>query len=362
MESPDPTTRRRLVPLWAIIVPSALVVVGVAFIIYLVVGHATARVSVPNVTQLDVAVARSRLGEQGLYLTRGDRRFSPSVPLDGVIDQSPAPGTEVSRGTYVTVILSAGSESFPMPDVVGVPLQNARETLQAKGLSVDTEVVASSRPKNTVVSSNPAAGVTVSSSDKVRLAVSSGSGGGNILQPAKLGGCIFVIDPAPPSAGVTDTPMEIERRLNSLLEASGARVYVTRSITDTGPISTPDARALRARATSATAVIGLDVRPKGATGLSIVTMQSLKVPSSAYLGSVQLSQSLIRTLGAIQPGVRSAEIPADPVLQALSAPGARVLLGSTADKKDLAHLSDPAWEDQVAGAIYTSLAESYAAK
>jgi N-acetylmuramoyl-L-alanine amidase len=362
METPEPSQRRRLVPIWAIVVPVALVALVAAVTVFLVVSRQTALVSVPNVTQLDVAVARSRLGESGLSLTRGDRRFSQSVPLDGVVDQSPAPGAKVPRGSSITVIISAGSESFAMPEVAGVPLQTARETLQAKGLVVETEVVASSRPKNTVVSSTPAAGVTVSSSDTVKLAVSSGSEGTSTLQPAKLDGRVFIIDPAPPSTGATDAPMEIERRLDSLLQASGAKVFVTRSIVDTGAVTIPSARALRARTASATAVIGLEVRPKGAGGISIATMQPLKVSSATYLGSVQLAQSLARTLGRLQPAIRSAEEPADPVLQAVVAPGVRLMLGSATDKKDAKHMSDPAWEDSVAAAIYTALAQAYGAR
>lgn len=360
MESPAQTQRKRLVPLWAIVAPAAVFVLGVGLVVYLVFAHQTALVSVPNVTNLDVAVARSRLAEQGLLLQRGDKRFSPTVPVDGVIDQMPSPGIKVPRGSYVTIVYSAGSESFPMPDVIGVALQTARDSLQAKGLVVQTEVVPSSNPKNTVVSSTPAAGVTVSSSDTIKLAVSSGNATSTALTPTDLSGKTFILDPAP-SGATTDTPMEVQRRLNSLLEASGARVYVTRSITDTGSLATPQSRALRARTTSATALIGLDVRT-GAPGITLDTMRSLKVPSAVYLGSAQLSQALIQALTPVAPGVKSAEIPSDAVLQDVRAPGVRISLGSTSDKKDAAKLLDPAWDDRVAGAIYVAIANVYGSK
>jgi N-acetylmuramoyl-L-alanine amidase len=362
MESPQPAQRRRLVPLWAIIVPAVVLLAGVGLVAYALFARQTALLSVPNVTNLDVTVARSRLAEQGLLLKRGDRRFSPSVPVDSVIDQTPSPGIRVPRGSYVTVVVSAGSESFPMPDVTGLPLQTARESLQAKGLVVLTEVVASSQPKNTVVSSTPGAGITVSSSDTIRLAVSSGAATSTAIQPSDLTGKVFIIDPAPPAGQATDTPMEVQRRLNSLLEASGARVYVTRTITDTGPVTSDASRALRARTASATAVIGLDVRGGAPGGIALTSMQPLKVSSAVYLGSVQLSQALVLTLNGIAPGVRASEVPKDPVLQSVDGPGVRVSLGSTSDRKDLPRLSDPAWEDRVAGAIYAAIATVYGSK
>lgn len=357
MESP---ARRRLIPPWAIYVPVGAVLIAAITVFFILSTSRSALVSVPNVTGLDVAVARSRLGEQGLLLAKGDRRFSPDVPVDGVLDQTPAPGVLAPRGTDVTVVLSAGSESFAMPDVTGLPLTTARQSLQDKGLVVQTEVVPSSRAKNVVVSTTPAPGVTVSTADVVKVSVSSGTGGSAGLQPADLTGKVFVIDPAPFSEAAKDTAMEVERRLNSLLEASGAKVFVTRTITDTG--TTPAMRALRVKETSATAVLGLDVVSSGPGGLSITTMESLKVPSAAYLGSVQISQALLNTLGAVESGVRSSEVASDPVMQAAGAPGARVTLGSAKDARDIAHFADPTWEDAVARAMYAAVAKVYGSK
>lgn len=363
MESPEPVRRRRLVPLWAIIVPAVLLVAGVTVAVALLIGRQETLVSVPNITGLDVGVARSRLAEQGLKLQRGDQRFSQTVPVDGVLEQNPPPGASVPKGSAILVVLSAGSESFPMPEVVGSPIDTARAALQAKGLVVVTEVVASDRAKNTVVSSDPAAGVTVSTADTVRLAISSGQGGSALLQPKDLSGKTFVIDPAAPPSGVTtDTAMEVQRRVNSLLMASGAQVVVTRSITDTGAGESEMARAERAKAASATAVIGLDVGRGGPGGVAVETLAALKLPSAAYLGSQQLGQALVGSLNGVSPGTRSVETSSDVVLQAAGAPGARIVLGSVSDKTDLAHFADPAWEDRVAQAIYEGVAAVYAAK
>lgn len=363
-EEPEkPYRRPRLIPLWAIIVPLVVFLVGAGIIVFLLVREQTTLVTVPNVTNLDVSVARSRLAQQGLRLERGDQRFSPTVPVDGVVDQIPQPGERVPRGSAVTVILSAGSESFPMPDVVGLPLQNARESLQAKGLVVQTEVVASSRPKNTIVSSTPAAGVTLTSSSTVKLMVSSGSGLSGGIQPVDMTGKVFVIDPEPVSADATDTPMEVQRRLNSLLEASGAKVVVTRSITETGSGGvTPGTRGERAREASATAVIGLDLRSSRGGGMRLTVLDSQKVTPATYLGSAQLSQSLLKNLTPLKSEMRSVETSSDPVLEVVNAPGVRVSLGSTGDRGDLARFADPEWEDGVAAAIYTALAEMFGAK
>ena len=202
--------------------------------------------------------------------------------------------------------------------------------------------------------------MTVSTANVVTLSVSSGTGGVAGVQPADLSGKVFVIDPAPFSGSTTDTAMEVERRLNSLLEASGARVYVTRTVTDSG--TTTADRALRVRETSSTAVIGLDVVSGDQGGLAVRTMQSLKVSSAAYLGSVQLAQALVNSLGGVESGVRASEVSSDAVLRAAGVPGARVILGSVKDSADAGRFADPTWEDNVAAAIYAAMAKVYGSK
>jgi N-acetylmuramoyl-L-alanine amidase len=201
----------------------------------------------------------------------------------------------------------------------------------------------------------------VSASDTIKLSVSGGGKGGAALQPADLTGRVFVLDPSPVSTGTTDTPMEVQRRVNSLLEASGAQVVVTRSITD--PQASAALRASRAsQAASVTAVIGLDVFDAGPSGISVTTRKSGDRTPASYLQSLQISQALVKDLNPVHPGVKSSEVPSDTVLGAVRGAGARVRLGSTEQAADVRDFGDPAWADGVARAIYAALASVYGSK
>ena len=221
--------RRSLVPTSLIVV---LVVVAVGAV---AAGFAFAYlsrpeiVSVPSLARLEQVVARSELAQAGLEMEIGDTRFSATVPAGAVVDQDPAPGADVEEGTVVMVVLSAGSESFAMPDVLGLPVDTAREQLEAKGLDVETVSEPSEAPPNTILRSEPAPGGQVTTGDTVVLAVVSDDVSGDVLLPADLSDAVFVLDPASPPEGVVDPAMDIARKLRSLLEASGARVVVTRA-------------------------------------------------------------------------------------------------------------------------------------
>ena len=207
------------------------------------------RVLVPTVAGLQTQAARERLATVGLTLTVSDRRFS-TLPVDTILAQTPEAGAQTKRGAPVTVVVSAGTEQFTMPDVVGQGLTLARSQLEQKGLQVQVELQSSDQPSDTVLASNPAAGAAVNTGDIVKLTVAIGTsvtGPGRPLDHRRaraltLTGVRVTLDPAPPVAGQPDTALEVARRLQSLLEASGATVLSTRSITDTGTTGSATAR------------------------------------------------------------------------------------------------------------------------
>ena len=57
-------------------------------------------------------------------------------PQGEVIGQDPGPGSSLTRGTEVTIIVSTGAGSVIVPNVEGQPEDSAREILQDRGLSV----------------------------------------------------------------------------------------------------------------------------------------------------------------------------------------------------------------------------------
>jgi eukaryotic-like serine/threonine-protein kinase len=75
-------------------------------------------VAVPDVRGKPTAGAERILKAADLGMTEGDRRPSPEPP-GTVLEQSPAPGTQVRRGASVTVIVSTPSPTVRVPDVRG---------------------------------------------------------------------------------------------------------------------------------------------------------------------------------------------------------------------------------------------------
>jgi len=312
------------------------------------------RVAVPDVTGESLGVARARLEQVGLRVEVAERRFS-TLPRDQVLEQDPGPATQVQRGDTVSLVISGGSEEFPMPDVVGDGLTLARGTLEARGLVVVIEQIVSDNASDTVLSTTPAAGATVRTGDTVRLQVAVSTSPGVTLQPYTLKGVDVVIDAAPPVVGAPDTSMEVARRLRALLEASGASVIMLRS---SGSSSTVDSdRAKTASETSGTVAVGFAVAASGQPGRVVSTegtsTTGLPSPSAA------IATAITRELATAAPPVTSTSGASDTVLQATRAPWARVLLGSASARADENHFADPSWSDAVARAVYTALGKVY---
>ena len=353
--------RRPLVPVWLVWVLLAVLLIGVALAGGAAYLTLRARVFVPTVAGLQTQAARDRLATVGLTLTVSDRRFS-TLPVDTILAQTPEAGAKAKRGSAVTVVVSAGTEEFTMPDVVGEGLSLARSQLEQKGLQVQVETQASDQPSDTVLATNPAAGSPMHTGDIVRLTVAAGTTvstpTSGTLVPFKLTGVRVIIDPASAIAGQPDTTLEVARRLQSLLEASGATVSTTRSAADSGTSVSLTSRQQRAREGSSTVSIGFDVVASGTPGVA------LAYPSSSVASiTAQPSQTLASQISSAMAGqainARQAAGASDVVLSVTQAPYNRVTLGSTASPEDLARFRDPSWADKIARAVYQGIASIY---
>ncbi|WP_028279029.1 PASTA domain-containing protein [Arthrobacter sp. H5] len=89
---------------------------------------------VPNTVGQTEAAAAGSLVEQGLAVGDITREFSDSVANGQVINQDPAAGQEVPRGTGVTLVVSQGPEPIDVPSVLGLPRDEAVAALEATGL------------------------------------------------------------------------------------------------------------------------------------------------------------------------------------------------------------------------------------
>ncbi len=343
------------VPAWVVPAVAALFAV-----LLLVVGltlwlSMRSEVVVPDVVGVDEAVAKVRLAQAGLMIEVSERPFDASE-TGTVLDQDPAPGEALRDGESVSVVVSAGTEEFAMPDVVGLALRIAKTQLEDRGLTVRIQEVDSEAPENTVIATNPAPGATVRSTDMVRLSIAKKGDGADSLVPYKLEGTVIAIDPTPVAAGTQDATMEVARRLRSLLEASGASVIVTRSALDSATVS-PENRAAEITG-SVTAVIGLDVPSTGQPGLAVLTLSDSPKPAPSSTASKALADAIVDAFESAGMAASRDVLASDVVLSsAPNSPGVRVKLGSSASKSDALLFADPTWFDRVARAIYRGIGE-----
>jgi hypothetical protein len=205
----------------AFVLLAAMIVVAVA------VGT-TGHVRVPRLSGLKKSAVKAkarRLSLQPSFSHRysGERKGT-------VIAQRPRPGTRLTDGSSIAVVLSAGPRPVKVPQLAGELSSDAQAALSRVGLkSGTTLVVAPGVPGGTVTSQSPAPGSKLTPGSRVSLNIAevpqwrplttfSGSDGTRLLQfrvrglewrvvytMGYVGTCTFVIFCSGPSAQVTRT-------------------------------------------------------------------------------------------------------------------------------------------------------------
>ncbi|MBA3725952.1 MAG: PASTA domain-containing protein, partial [Armatimonadetes bacterium] len=130
----------------------------------------------PNLVGLTVAEARQRAKATGFNVTVEREEYNEKFPQpDTIISMDPGPKTHVREGGYVRVIRSLGSTHVDVPDLRGVPVDEAKRRLTAAGLRVAEKVdqqVNSNFEIGTVVKSDPGRGERVDRKTTIELTVS----------------------------------------------------------------------------------------------------------------------------------------------------------------------------------------------
>jgi serine/threonine-protein kinase len=85
--------------------------------------------SVPNVVALPLSDARAQVEDLRLVLVEERHDFNDEVPLGYVISQTPAAGTEVERGSNVSVVVSRGPDLVTFPDLSAAATYEAAATI-----------------------------------------------------------------------------------------------------------------------------------------------------------------------------------------------------------------------------------------
>jgi serine/threonine-protein kinase len=129
--------------------------------------------AVPNVVGSTVAIATANLRSAGLVKGEEIQRFS-NAAKGLVIETDPAVGTKLRPNTVVKLIVSKGPELLPVPDVQGMPEQQAKDEVNKAGFKYTTvQVFNDTVPVGVVADQSPSSG-TAPRGSSITLKVSKG--------------------------------------------------------------------------------------------------------------------------------------------------------------------------------------------
>ncbi len=168
-----------------VIILSALLVVAVGVIIFLVAGNnkqeseAAQTVNVPDVVKVEQHDAEKLIISAGLTVGKVDEANSDDVAAGHVISQDPAAGTKVDQNTSVNIVVSSGkakSDKTTVPDLMGKSHEEAEKALKdAKLIAVPGNPVYSDEVEpGKVCSQSVAAGTQVDEGSQVVFSTSLG--------------------------------------------------------------------------------------------------------------------------------------------------------------------------------------------
>ena len=135
----------------------------------------TSSVKVPSIAGDTQAQAQAAL--KAAHLTMAvEQETSTSVPSGSVTRSDPAAGFVTSRNTQITVWISTGTPTVPVPSLVGSSDATAQKTLTDQGFVVGyvRQIDDQNHPAGTVLSTDPAAGTAGHQGDTVNLTESNG--------------------------------------------------------------------------------------------------------------------------------------------------------------------------------------------
>ena len=133
-------------------------------------------VTTPNVKSKTLDEAILALTEVGLKVGTETPQADDNIPKGTIIGQDPAPGELIEAGQAVNLIVSAGKDQVPVPDLVNLlSVEDARSILtEAKLLLGRVTPVDSDKPEGTILEQDPAANVVVDIGALVSVTVSNG--------------------------------------------------------------------------------------------------------------------------------------------------------------------------------------------
>ena len=129
---------------------------------------------VPDLTGKTTAQASALLKKSGLELESVVREeASDSVAEGQIMEQSPSAGSQVSKGSKVTITVSTGAAKERVPVITGMKWAQAEGNLTALGFKPVVETVEGSQPEGTVIFVE-GEGTEVPAKSQIRVQISNG--------------------------------------------------------------------------------------------------------------------------------------------------------------------------------------------
>jgi beta-lactam-binding protein with PASTA domain len=129
----------------------------------------------PNLLALSIQQADILLEENGLCQGELSRTYHSRVEKDHVIAQVPAQGAMISRGECVDVLVSMGArpKAFKMPDLIGLTLEDALQSIEKVELVIGEikSAFQKNKPRNSIVKQSPIPGDRVIALSPVSLLI-----------------------------------------------------------------------------------------------------------------------------------------------------------------------------------------------
>ena len=170
---------RRTGAFLVVLVILLLILAGLLVLLARVLGvgdkdETVAQVVVPSVIDLDKTAATAALEAEG-FVVNPVTEPNDDKAVDIVFDQSPKGNERADEGATVTIRISAGANTVPMPNVVGQQETEAREFLVSQGFTtVETKLVDDDAPEGEVVDQLPVPDTPVAKNTLITITVSAG--------------------------------------------------------------------------------------------------------------------------------------------------------------------------------------------
>ncbi|MBN2526898.1 MAG: PASTA domain-containing protein [Deltaproteobacteria bacterium] len=131
-------------------------------------------VEAPSLKGLTKSVAADVLKARGLRLVVQEERPDNTIPSGQICEQDPLPDSMLNRGGAVSVVVSTGPASAPVPDIIGKPMEEAKDILTDKGFRIGKISESDSGVPGTVVATSPEKGTSAEPESPVDITVAKG--------------------------------------------------------------------------------------------------------------------------------------------------------------------------------------------